>query len=124
MAEIESVLIDRKETDQALSLIAFCFEGEKCPGEASPERDSQAQVTKEMNGEGRRRSRCEERWRSRRGFNLQDFFIPAREWVRGELLNSFSSSSNNNDNPWTASFRGSMHFYFVNSVVVNMKYVP
>ena len=115
VAEIESVLIDRQETDQALSLISFCFEGEKCPGEASPGRDSQAEVTKEMNGEERRSlSRCggvEERWRSKSGFNLQDFFIPAREWVRGELLNGFSSSSNNN-NPWTASFRESMHFYF------------
>ena len=55
------------------SLITLCLEGGKWPVW-----DGQAEVTKEGNGEG---------GNSRRGIDLQDFFIPAREWVSlGELL--------------------------------------
>ena len=92
--------------DHAYSLLnslkqLFCFEGEQpCPGEALSGWDSQAQaVTKEDNGEEGWRSRreIERRLTSKRGINLQDFFIPAREWVSlGELaafLNYISSSS-------------------------------
>ena len=101
---IEYVL-DGKRMDQAYSLFnslkTLCFEGEKlCPGEALPGWDRQAQtVTKEDKDEEGWRSRREidRRRTSKRGINLQDFFIPAREWVSlGELaafLNYISSSS-------------------------------
>ena len=77
--------------DQAYSLKTLCFEGEALPGW-----DSQAQaVTKEDNDEEGWRSRREidRRPTSKRGINLQDFFIPAREWVRGELLSSIESQA-------------------------------
>ena len=55
-------------------MITLCLEGGKWPVW-----DGQAEVTKKRNGE-RRKSR-------RRGIDLQDFFIPTREWVSlGELL--------------------------------------
>ena len=75
--------------------ITLCFEGEPCPGEALPVWDSQAQtVTKEDNDDeegSRSRREIDKRSTSKRGINLQDFFIPAREWVRGELLSSIVS---------------------------------
>ena len=67
------------------SLITLCLVGEKWPGEALPVWDGQAEVTKEGNGEG---------GKSRRRIDLQDFFIPAREWVSlGELLSSIVSQA-------------------------------
>ena len=70
-------------------MITLCFEGE-----ALPEWDSKkAEVTKK---EGTKEV-TKEKWneeaggrRSRRGINLCDFCIPAREWVSlGEFLPSF-----------------------------------
>ena len=59
-------------------MITLCLEGGKWPVW-----DGQAEVTKKRNGERRK---------SRRGIDLQDFFIPTREWVSlGELLSSIVS---------------------------------
>ena len=59
--------------------------------------ESQAQiVTKEDNDDeegSRSRREIDKRSSSKRGINLQDFFIPAREWVRGELLSSIVSEA-------------------------------
>ena len=59
--------------------------------------ESQAQiVTKEDNDDeegSRSRREIDKRPTSKRGINLQDFFIPAREWVRGELLSSIVSEA-------------------------------
>ena len=51
--------------------------------------ESQSEVTKgvEAGGGGGIEARPRPRARpARRGFDLRDFFIPAREWVRGESL--------------------------------------
>ena len=74
--------------------ITLCFEGEPCPGEALPVWDSQAQTVTNDDEEGSSsRREIDKRSTSKRGIDLQDFFIPAREWVRGELLSSIVSEA-------------------------------
>ena len=116
---------------QAYSLITLCVKGEKCPGEALPGWESQAQVRKGENEEGRRSStgttstggRIEEKSTSRRGFNLQDFFIPAREWVRGELMSSIVSQAPLAPNPGSVREINAFNILQI-YVVARVKYVP